>query len=84
MGREFPAKNRFLPKFHPSFLRQNTTVPMGDGSARKKRIKPLNQVGPYTLGSTIGQGSVGKVKVATHSNGKQVGREILMASMLAK
>ncbi|KAJ3274802.1 serine/threonine-protein kinase KIN2 [Terramyces sp. JEL0728] len=44
---------------------------------RKEKARALRTVGPYSMGKTIGQGSMGKVKVAYHTSGKQYACKIV-------
>ncbi|KAJ3259562.1 serine/threonine-protein kinase KIN2 [Boothiomyces macroporosus] len=44
---------------------------------RKEKARALRTVGPYNMGKTIGQGSMGKVKVAYHTSGKQYACKIV-------
>ncbi|KAI8927211.1 hypothetical protein BC831DRAFT_453203 [Entophlyctis helioformis] len=48
------------------------------GSTSHHKPRPAKTVGPYTLGKTLGQGSMGKVKIATCSvTGQQVACKIV-------
>jgi serine/threonine protein kinase len=60
--------------FHPSTGESSAKRSVSTSQARKSRTKSPEVVGQYILYSTLGQGSMGKVKLARHrKTGQLVG-----------
>lgn len=65
-----PIQNPTGTRFHPD------TAPHGSSASTKRRTTVTAQTGEWSLGKTIGAGSMGKVKLAKNlETGEQVGPE---------